>query len=117
MQLTARHQRNVRPTVRFASAESSAVTLPTQWLAPSPAQPLPFRADLPSHLAPVRKNARVFVLIINCAIMTRNYGGYRVANSICDSSYSEPKPPRAANCCIVACRYHSRNRLEIHATS
>ena len=36
--------------------------------------------------------------------MTSSYGGYRVANSICDSSNSEPKPFRAANCCIVACR-------------
>ena len=36
--------------------------------------------------------------------MTSSYGGYRVANSICNQSNIEPKPPRAANCCIVASR-------------
>ena len=36
--------------------------------------------------------------------MTKSYGGYCVSNSIRDSPNSEPTPPRAANCCIVAFR-------------
>ena len=105
-QLTTRPQRNVRPPARFASVESSVVRLPSQSLAPAPnsAQPRPPRADLPSHLAPVRKKARILLPITSGAIVTSRYGGYRVANSICDSSNSELKPPRAENCCIVACR-------------
>ena len=95
-QLTARPQRNVRLPARFVSAESSAVPLPSQSSvapvplsqslahAPNSAQPRPPRADLPSHLAPVGKKALVLVAITSGAIVTSSYGGYRVANSICD---------------------------------
>ena len=103
-QLTARSKRNVRPPVRFASAESSAVFLPSQSLATAlnSAQPCAPRADFLSHLAPVRKKARVHVPITSGAIMTSSYGGYCVSNSIPDSPNREPTPPRAANCYIVA---------------
>ena len=102
-QLTARPKRNVCPPVRFASAESSSV-LPSQSLAPAPnsAQPRLPRADLPSHLAPVRKKAQVLVPITSGAIVTSSYGGYSVSNSIRDSPNSEPTLLRAANCCVVA---------------
>ena len=115
-QLTACTQRNVCLLARSASAESSAVPLQSQSsvtfvplsqsLAPAPnsAQPRPPRADLPPHFAPVRQKTRVIVPITSGAIVTSSYSGYRVANSICDSSNSEPKPHRTANCCIVACR-------------
>ena len=36
--------------------------------------------------------------------MTSSYGCYRVANNICHSSNSKPKPLRAANYSIVACQ-------------
>ena len=103
-QLNARPKRNVRPFVRFASAESSAVPLPSQSLATAhnSAQPRPLRANLPSHLAPVRKKARVFVTITSGAIVTSNYGGYCVSISINDSPNSEPTWARAANCFTVA---------------
>ena len=106
MQLTARPKRNVRPPVRFASAESSAVLLPSQSLAfaPNSAQPRLPRANLPSYLAPVRKKARVPVPITSGVIVTSSYGGYCVSNSIRDSTNSEPTLLRAASCCIVAIR-------------
>ena len=72
--------------------------------APNSAQPRPPRADLPPHLAPVGKKTRVLVPITSGAIVKSSYGGYRDSNSICDSSNSEPKPPRTANCSMVACR-------------
>ena len=115
-QLTARPQRNVRLPASFVSAESSAASLPSQSSvthvplsqslapAPNPAQPRLSRADLPPQLAPVGKKARVFVQITSGAVVTSSYGNYRVANSIRDSPNSEPMPPRAAHCCIVACR-------------
>ena len=62
------------------------------------------RADSPLHLAPVRKKARVDVPITSGSVVTSSYGGYLVANSTRNSSITEPTPPRAANCCIVACR-------------
>ena len=62
------------------------------------------RADVPSHLAQVRKKARILVLITSGSVMTNSYGGYLVATSTSNSSNSEPTPPRAANCCIDACR-------------
>ena len=78
-------------------SQSSVAPVPfPQSLTPvlNPAQPRLPRTDreseLPSHLAPVRNNARVLVPITNGAIETSSYGGYCVANSICDSSNSEP---------------------------
>ena len=119
-QRIARRQRNVRLLSRFVSAVSSAAPLPSQTsvapvplsesLAPvlNPTQPcLPQtdrKSELSLHLAPLRKKARDFVPITSGAIVTRSNGGYRVANSIRDSSNSELTPPPAANCCIVACR-------------
>ena len=113
--LTARPQRNVRLSARFVSAESSADPQPSQ----SSVAPMPLsqslapvlnsaqhhlpRADLPSHLAPVRKKSRVFVPITSGSVVTSSYGGDLVANSSRNSSNNEPTPPRAAKCCIVAC--------------
>ena len=36
--------------------------------------------------------------------MTSSYAGYFVSSSIRSSLNSEPTPPQAANCCIVACQ-------------
>ena len=119
-QLTVRPYSNVQLFARFASGDSSAAPLPLQSsvtpvpisqplaLARNAAQPRLSRADrkseLPPHITPVWKNARVVVLITSNAIVTSSCKSYRVANRTRDSLNSERTQPRTANCCIVACR-------------
>ena len=85
-------------------SQSSVVFVPlSQSLAPAPkfTQPCPPQADLPPHLAQVRKKTRFLVPITSDAVVTSSYG---VSNSNRDSSNREPTALQAENCCIVAFR-------------